>query len=477
MTQETPQGKAVVAWISPGQTSMFFTTSLSLMLLRDRAIERHLVNIIPMHSGVNIAHARNHITLQFLDDNPTAEWLLWIDSDMEFAPDTMARLIESADPVTHPIVGGLCFGEDAETGLFPTIYKFQKDPDGHVTCMRLGDYPDDTMFEVAATGAAFLLIHRTALEAMREQNFNPVFPFFQELEMYDKPVGEDIAFCARARNTRNETWPNGIPTFVNTAVKIGHHKSHMLTADKFRRQQGRNSWAPPATERVQVIVPVLHRPQNAKPFMDSLRASTGMADVTAVTTISDDETVRAWTATGAGIYSSDKVTFAEKVNMACRLGIEFAQGGDAPPWVLIVGDDVVFRPGWLDQALAAAHGDRYHVIGTNDLGNPHVVLGNHATHILIRRSYIDEVGASWDGPGIVCHEGYGHWFVDNEIVTAAKQRDVWTSSRESVIEHLHPAWGKAPDDDTYRKGQETRMEDQVLFEKRLAEYAPFVSTS
>ena len=58
------------------------------------------------------------------------------------------------------------------------------------------------------------------------------------------------------------------------------------------------------------------------------------------------------------------------------------------------------------------------------MSNPRVISGEHGTHLLIRRSYIDEVGASWgtDGkgtPGEVCHDGYTHMYVDDEIVTAA----------------------------------------------------------
>ena len=76
--------------------------------------------------------------------------------------------------------------------------------------------------------------------------------------------------------------------------------------------------------------------------------------------------------------------------------------------------------------------------------------GDHATHLLIPAAYIDEHGASWDGPKVVCHEGYRHWYVDDEIVTAAKQRGVWAMALGLQVEHLHPVWGKAENDDTYR---------------------------
>ena len=55
----------------------------------------------------------------------------------------------------------------------------------------------------------------------------------------------------------------------------------------------------------------------------------------------------------------------------------------------------------------------------------------------------------------------------DEIVTAAKQRGVWMSAPGSIVEHNHPAWGKAPDDDVYRKGQANAQRDQATFRKRV----------
>jgi hypothetical protein len=151
-------------------------------------------------------------------------------------------------------------------------------------------------------------------------------------------------------------------------------------------------------------------------------------------------------------------TFAEKVN--------HGYAKTAEPWLFLVGDDVRFHPGWLDHAQAVA-GDQFHVIGTNDLGNPRVTSGEHATHLLVRRSYVDEFGASWDGPGVVAHEGYRHWFVDDEIVAAAKQRGVWAMALASSVEHLHPNWGKAEPDEVYELGASRAQADRKTFKARL----------
>jgi hypothetical protein len=217
----------------------------------------------------------------------------------------------------------------------------------------------------------------------------------------------------------------------------------------------------PATDEVAVIVPVLERPQNAAPFMRSLRATTGLATVYAV--CNNDEDADAWIAAGAEVIRTDKISFAEKVN------IGYAESSQ--PYIFIVGDDVRFYPGWLDHAQAVAVNTGAKVVGTNDLANERVVRGEHATHMLIARDYIDEFGASLDGPGVVCHEGYRHWYVDDEIVAVAKDRHTFAPALASIVEHLHPIFGTAPDDETYRRGQRHAGKDKALFVKRFQKTA------
>jgi hypothetical protein len=212
---------------------------------------------------------------------------------------------------------------------------------------------------------------------------------------------------------------------------------------------------------VTVIVPVLGRPQNAEPFMTSLRKTTRLAYGARVM-CSDGADTETWWKLGANtVCNPGRVSFPAKVNDAIHDGID-------TPWVFITGDDVRFHPRWLIEAVAAGAGKD--VVGTNDLGNPRVTSGRHSGHLLIRTSYIRERGASWDGAGIVCHEGYRHWFVDDEIVRVAKERGVWGFAKDSIVEHMHPMWGKAPDDDTYAIADKYREKDLELFRYRCLKY-------
>jgi hypothetical protein len=460
MTKRLPPA-VTLAYVHDVEVAHSFHDSLVNLLMFDAANDRRVLRggYIAMRYGTGgIIAARNEIAKRFLDQ--PAEWLFILDSDMGFEAESLERLLEVADPVTRPIVGGLCFAqkETARDGMSGfrcaprvTILDWIRTEAGEQFAGR-SSYPINSVVQCSATGSACILIHRSVLERIAAES-GPVW--------YDRIpdgagglFGEDVSFCIRAGAF-------DFPVHVHTGVKTTHLKNLWLAEADFWRAID----VPPATQPTAVIVPVMGRPQNAAPFMASLRASTGLATVYAIVNddgppgSSDVSTWDAWRDAGAVVMSGQdgETTFAQKVNLAYNVAFE--------PWLFLVGDDVRFHPGWLDHAQHAA-GDTYDVVGTNDLANPRVTNGEHATHMLIRRSYIDEHGASWDGPKVVAHEGYRHWYVDDEIVTAAKQRGVWAMALGSLVEHLHPMVGKAETDSVYELGQSSRNADRALFERR-----------
>lgn len=225
--ERASNGRVIIGNVHPGTHSAAFTNSLVRCLMYDVATARSLAGYLDHWSSANVSSSRNLVVENFLAHDSQAEWLLFIDSDMQFDHTAVEQLLASADSETAPIVGGLCFGA-TEDALFPTIYRLTTTDDGPV-CVRAGNYPHDQLVPCDATGAAFLFIHRGVLEAMRERAFNRTFPWFQEVEMSGKPVGEDIAFCLRARQM-------GYPIYVDTRVKVGHHKSTFYTEAMFDAQ-------------------------------------------------------------------------------------------------------------------------------------------------------------------------------------------------------------------------------------------------
>lgn len=435
-----------------------FMDSFLPMLASDLGGERRIWRggyIWQRCTSAGVVEGRNEVARKFLDEKQS-EWLLFIDADMGWDIDALERLVASAHPTDRPIVGGLCFGFGPITDRmdhanavikkpFPTVFNLVKSDDDYGFRANW-NYVSGRMTECDATGAALLLIHRTVLERMRDKFGETWFDRIRHPDA-KKLWGEDTSFCYRAKAGL------GVPVFVHTGIRSSHAKTIYVTETTYMAEL----LAQPAVDEVAVIVPVLERPQNAEPFMRSLRASTGLANVYAVCSTDDD--VAAWDAVGATVVKTDKISFPEKVNEAYPHTTE--------PWVFLVGDDVAFRPGWWDQVQRVAASTKARVVGTNDLTNPMVLAGEHATHIAIARDYIDAQGASWDGPGVVCHEGYRHQFVDDEIVTAAKQRGVWAPCLAAIVEHHHPLWGTAEDDETYRRGARHESKDQALFVKRF----------
>ena len=197
--------------------------------------------------------------------------------------------------------------------------------------------------------------------------------------------------------------------------------------------------------------------------MESLKATADRATAWFICEIDDIEERTTAAAHGAEVlYHPDAHTYAEKVNLGYR--------HTSAPWLLVVGDDVVFHDDWQSEVLATAEAENACVISTNDLCNPYVLDGTAATHPLIRRSYIDELGTSWEGPGTVCFEGYRHVGPEEEMVAIARQRGVFAACMTSIIEHMHPVAGKGAMDAGYELGMSTSQQDNALFVKRCQEH-------
>lgn len=221
-------GNVIVSYIHPNSVSAWFHHSVTDLHVYDAQHRRRIGGRLFEFSGANLSSARNSLVRRFLDDT-RGEWLWMVDADMVFPPTVLDDLLVNADPKRAPIVGGLCFGIN-DGRLFPTLYSFERDEENTIHALRYEEFPEDAMFQVGATGAACLLIHRGVLEAVRDRCYNAAFPWFQETQLGDKPCSEDITFCLRAGML-------GIPIHVDTGVHIGHHKDHLLTAEMFHAQR------------------------------------------------------------------------------------------------------------------------------------------------------------------------------------------------------------------------------------------------
>lgn len=231
-------------------------TAQNLMEMRSHSEKQGLNNVAwSMIPGTLVEKARNDAVRNLLRD-PSMGWLLFVDGDMTFPPDSLIRLLGTAfGELPHAdVVGGYCplRGELA----LPTI------DTGTGTWESW--FPGSGTVEVIRTGAAFVLVKRRVFEGLKDpwyrvrvparpidfmaevdnfarMKFDGANPFrgllgreWERLEQcaLEDPstvgdfvpgeVGEDSGFCDRARNA-------SFRIFVNTDIVTGHIDTKITT--------------------------------------------------------------------------------------------------------------------------------------------------------------------------------------------------------------------------------------------------------
>lgn len=208
---------------------------------------------------------------------------------------------------------------------------------------------------------------------------------------------------------------------------------------------------------IDILVPVRSRPANVVPLLASIKAATTIPyRVVFLVHPEDADELYALFKAGATYVRSPEHGYAPKINLGVKLS--------KAEYVFLAADDLSFHPLWDVLAINEFQQTQKPVIGTNDLGNPSVIAGLHATHSLVHRSYFPR--GTIDDSDKLLHEGYAHNWVDTEFVATAKKRDSFTFCAESVVEHLHPFWQKSADDPIYEMGRQGYRQDHRLFQKR-----------
>jgi len=142
------------------------------------------------------------------------DYLMWIDSDMVFAPEQFKALLD----MNKDIASGIY--KMADQAQYATVEKYNtqeyKD-NGKFTFLNdelLANKPDT--FPVEYTGFGWMLIKKGVIESMEYPWFRPEWMNFGNgIEDF---TSEDVGFCINVKK-------KGYKIYVNKKVHIGHEKS------------------------------------------------------------------------------------------------------------------------------------------------------------------------------------------------------------------------------------------------------------
>jgi hypothetical protein len=213
---------------------------------------------------------------------------------------------------------------------------------------------------------------------------------------------------------------------------------------------------------IAILVPVLGRAHQIEPLVQNITLATGSPHQIILIVSPDDPAAKTARTTTATVMTA--TWQPEHADYAKKLALGYHNTDE--PWLFQAATDLVFHPGWDLHALTVAERTGCQVIGTNDLGNPLVKRGTHSTHTLIARDYIATQGGTADDSGVIFSEAYDHQWSDSEFIETARRRRTFAFSKRSVVEHLHPHWGKADMDPTYEKAHRSTTDDMRLFTER-----------
>ena len=166
-----------------------------------------------------IYHSRNHLALKAIEGG--YDYVLWLDSDMVFEPDTMKRMFESIG--NDYFLTALYFSR--RSPYKPSIWKKVEIQTSEETkevkpiAEDYLDFPDNKKFELAGCGFGCCLMKTEMLSVIYASQglpFSPILGF-----------GEDLTFCWKASK------PCGFELFCDSSISIGHVTHTIISKESF----------------------------------------------------------------------------------------------------------------------------------------------------------------------------------------------------------------------------------------------------
>jgi hypothetical protein len=173
-----------------------------------------------------LSYSRNGLARSFLKGN--LDYLMFIDSDMQFPDYGIKRLIER----DKDVIGGIYYKKQYPHD--PLAFLYDKDENFYTW----HKFPQDAPFPCRGLATGFLLIKRKVIEALMEPE--SVKAMGQAFDLGRNPnsnseEGEDLAFCRRAGKAGFEVW--GDPT-----ISLGHIGKVVYKKDDYDEARQFYAW-------------------------------------------------------------------------------------------------------------------------------------------------------------------------------------------------------------------------------------------
>lgn len=213
-----------------GSVTEPFMASMSMLQKyeSDKGRECLLSNIMKTR-GLYVADNRQLLTQRFLQQD--ADWLLQIDTDIEFPPNLIELMLAHTGPDQKIVAANVPLGAPWVDGSFPSV-AFHQGADPWTWICLPSPLPEPIQ-EVDAVATAVIIIHREVFETIAARHgqcwFNHLYlPASPEgtpkRDFRYRSIGEDIAFCLRAKEAGFKVWAARVPG-------LRHHKSCPLSED------------------------------------------------------------------------------------------------------------------------------------------------------------------------------------------------------------------------------------------------------
>lgn len=164
---------------------------------------------VALESSSLVYDARNHLCLKAFEKQ--CDYIMWLDSDMVFPPETVVELIRIAEEEKADLVTGLYFKRVFPTQ--PVLAKQVKWSQGKDGVIDSGaevyvDYPKDQLFPIEGCGLGCALVRVSTIDEVGARTgMSP----FQPLPY----LSEDYSFCFRLKQL-------GKKMLCDSRIKVGH---------------------------------------------------------------------------------------------------------------------------------------------------------------------------------------------------------------------------------------------------------------